>query len=150
MFLIKEFQETDKKGLIILVKEQLNIKKSSENSNIEKRVENLLRISQQSSLLVAIDSNAGVIGYVLIQWLCELWTDFPEAFISNFYVKQDFRQLGAGTSLLKVAIQEATKRQCQRVFLENNRNNPVYQSQFYLKRGWKEREDIAIFEFSEK
>lgn len=150
MFLIREFQESDKEGLMSLLNEQLQVvKEPLEDNRIAKRI-NLLKVPEQSTLLIAIDSNAGVIGYILIQWLFELWTDFPEAFISSFYVKHDFRKLGIGTRLLKSAIQETTKRRCQRVFLENNRNNAIYHSQFYSKRGWKEREDIAIFEFNEK
>lgn len=145
---IKEFQELETESLISLLKEQFKLEDLKTHCNIEPRIEKILqKKTEQLTLFVAKESNI-VVGYIVIQWLCELWTDFPEAFISSFYVKQDRRKHGIGTALFEAAIQETKKRKCQRLFLENNRNNPIYQQQYYLKRGSIERKDIAIFEIS--
>jgi GNAT superfamily N-acetyltransferase len=77
----------------------------------------------------------------------ELWTDLPEAFVSSFYVKSGFRQKGIGTSLLEATVKEVKNRNCMRLFLENNKGNPIYEKKFYQKRGWEERANISIFEF---
>jgi len=154
MFLIKEFQESESKALICLLNEQFkdNGWKKENEENLDKRVISCLQAQEakQLILLLAIDHNATVVGYVLIQWLKELWTDFPEAFISSFYVRALFRQKGVGTLLLEAAIKEVRKRNCMRLFLENNRENSIYEKKFYPKRGWKERTDVSIFEFPTK
>lgn len=152
MFSIKEFQEPESKALISLLNEQFkeNGKVQENEGKLEKRVFSCLQAMEKSkevTLLLAIEPNSTVIGYILIQWLKELWTDFPEAFISSFYVRQSWRLKGVGTHLLEAAIQEVKKRHCLRLFLENKQDNPIYQKKYYPKRGWKERTDVSIFEF---
>ncbi|WP_213151163.1 GNAT family N-acetyltransferase [Neochlamydia sp. AcF95] len=94
-----------------------------------------------------MDQNGTIIGYILIQGLKELWTDFPEAFVSSFYVRRIARQKGVGTQLLEAVVEEVKKRNCMRLFLENSKDNPIYEKKIYPKRGWKERANISIFEF---
>jgi GNAT superfamily N-acetyltransferase len=146
IFVIREFKETDNQGLIFLLEEQF---KETPSNRLEKRVISCLNAmgAKTSTLLVAHSSNNGIIGYILIQWIHELWADFPEAFISSLFVQEEWRLKGLGNSLLEAAIQEAQKRSCARIFLENNRNNPMYHKNFYAKRGWKEKEDISVFEY---
>ena len=145
VFVIREFKEPDSQGLIFLLKEQF---KATRSSRLEKRVISCLNAMEgkASTLLIAHSPN-GIIGYILIQWIHELWADSPEAFISSLFVQEEWRLKGVGNSLLEAAIQEAQKRSCARIFLENNCNNLMYHKNFYAKRGWKEKEDISVFEY---
>ena len=147
MFVVKKFQKLDSQGLILLLKEQF---KETRASHLEKRVIACIKAVEEakaSTLLIAVSSDGFIIGYILIQWLHELCADSPEAFISSLFVHEEWRLKGVGSSLLKAAAQEAQKRNCARLFLENNRNNPIYHENFYSKRGWKEKENISVFEY---
>ncbi len=146
MFVIREFKEPDSQGLIFLLREQF---KETPASRLEKRVISCLNAleAKASTLLIAHSSNHAIIGYILIQWIHELWADSSEAFISSLFVQEEWRLKGVGNNLLEAAIQEAQKRSCARIFLENNCNSLMYRKNFYAKRGWKEKEDISVFEY---
>lgn len=147
---IKELQQSDIKAFIHLLQEQMKneLWETASEKNLEKRICLCLQATEakQISPLLAIDDTT-VIGYITLQWIRGLWSDFPEAFISDFYVGHIYRKKGVGTLLLEVAVREAKKRSCVRIFLENNQKNPVYKRGFYSKRGWREKENIVIFEF---
>ncbi|MBS4169174.1 GNAT family N-acetyltransferase [Parachlamydia sp. AcF125] len=152
MILIKELQQSESKALISLLNEHFkeNGGKEENEKKLKKRALSCLQAMENTkelTLLVAIEPNATAVGYILIHWLKALWTDYPEAFITSFFVRYNWRLKGVGSCLLEAAIQEAKKRACVRLFLENNRDNPIYQKNYYAKRGWKERIDISIFEF---
>jgi ribosomal protein S18 acetylase RimI-like enzyme len=146
MFVIREFKEPDSQGLILLLREQF---KETPPSRLEKRASSCLKAmeAKASTLLLAFSSNNLIVGYILIQWMHELWADSPEAFISSLFVHEEWRLKGVGNNLLEAAIQEAQKRDCARIFLENNRNNSIYHKNFYAKRGWEEKEGISVFEY---
>ncbi len=152
MSVIKRLCQSVTQSLILLLDEQFREEGMMKVSTarISMRVLSTLEVmekSDQLTLFVAMDNNDQVIGYICIQWLQELWSDFPEAFISNFYVKSSSRRKGIGSDLLNTAIREAKQRKCPRIFLENNRENTIYATRFYSKRGWIERKDISIFEY---
>lgn len=144
LYEIIELQESEIKSLVLLLNEHLE----DNEENLNQKVLSCWQTMQSNhlTLFVAKDRNITV-GYVLIHWLKMLWTDSGEAFISNLYVKPKYRLKGIGTLLLEKAINEVKKRNCIRLFLENNKNNAAYQKSFYSKRGGKERLDISIFEF---
>jgi ribosomal protein S18 acetylase RimI-like enzyme len=146
---IKRFQRDEIDGLTAVLSEQFKIKEKEDELRIERILNNFLIDDQYKlspCLLVAQDALHGVMGYIIIQWLTETWSEFSEAFISNFYVKIVCRQKGIGGSLLNQAIAEAKKRRCSRLFLESNRNNLTYEAQYYQNRGFNERSDLVIFE----
>ncbi|MGZ6298521.1 MAG: GNAT family N-acetyltransferase [Parachlamydiaceae bacterium] len=147
MLTLKKIEEGDCEKFIELLIEQLK----KEGNTI--KIKNQLRArilkcitSKESTILVAIEQDQ-VKGYLIIHWLHELREDAPEALISGFYVASHARNTGIGTALLETAVQWAKNHHCSRLWLENNRHNPIYSKQFYKKRGWNERLDLAIFEF---
>src|ERR1700722_14639862 len=104
MFLIKEFQKQESKALASLLNEQFkeNGWKEEKERKLEKRVFSCLQAMEETkelTLLLAIEPSNTVFGYILIQWLKELWPDFLEACLSSFYVRQASRLRGAGTHL---------------------------------------------------
>jgi GNAT superfamily N-acetyltransferase len=144
---LKEIEKEDCEKFIELLIEQL--KKEENNSKIKNQLRaRILKCisSKELTILVAIEQDQ-VKGYLIIHWLRELWAETPEALISSFYVVSHARNTGIGTALLETAVQWAKNHQCSRLWLENNRHNPIYSKQFYKKRGWNERSDLAIFEF---
>lgn len=146
MFLIREIDQSDYIAFQILLIEQFATDNEQE---IEQKLEDRIRKcieNKNVTVLVALDEDC-IKGYVIIHWLQELWADAPEALLSSLYVGLSSRNRGIGASLLKAAINKAQELSCSRLWLENNRANPIYDKQFYKKRGWKERSDMAIFEF---
>ncbi len=144
MFFVREAEERDCKKLTELLIEQFE-QEQKNRKQIEARVLKCIN-SKELTIFIAIGQDQ-IKGYLTIHWMQELWSDTPEALVSSLYVISQARNRGIGRALLEAAVQKARNQDCSRLWLENNRNNPIYIKQFYKKRGWKERLDLAIFEF---
>jgi GNAT superfamily N-acetyltransferase len=155
---VREFEKSDLNSFISLLLTQTAEKPDRHDKNglrlgLQQRLQNLLKIKEthhRPVILVAVTSEKLIVGYLIIQWLYELWADSPEALISSLYVSKEWRNYGVGTRLLQGATTAARELSCARIWLENNRSNSIYLKQFYTKRGWKERKDLAVFEFELK
>lgn len=148
MFVIREIEEGDYKKFIKLLVEQFE-REEKNKKILKKRLEaRVLKciLSEKVTILIAIDQDQ-VKGYVMIHWIQELHSDTPEALVSNLYVALHSRNNGIGRALLEAVVQKARIQDCSRLWLESSRNKPIYSKQFYKKRGWTERLDLAVFEF---
>lgn len=157
MTVIRRLRRTDKHAFVSLLLTQFCKMEALNKEDYaflrKKMAKRFLRciqgiLKKNLTIYIALDSEKTMIGYVVIQWLRELWADTPEGFISSLYVHQDWRRQGIGKQLLHAAIQIAKKRSSARLWLENNRSNPIYEAEFYKKESWKENELIAVFEYS--
>jgi N-acetylglutamate synthase-like GNAT family acetyltransferase len=98
-------------------------------------------------ILVAQTAKGEITGYCAVHWLPYLILTGPEGYISELFIKEEFRGQGIGNSLLEAVKVEAQNRGCSRLMLLNIRNRDSYKRQFYTKHGWEERPDAANFVF---
>ncbi|MBN1230322.1 MAG: GNAT family N-acetyltransferase [Anaerolineales bacterium] len=99
-------------------------------------------------LLVAVDKASDcVMGYISIHWLNYLLFRGEEGYITELFVREDFRGLGIGKALLKEARRLAGNRNANRLSLLNNTDRESYQRHFYEKQGGEEREKMKNFIF---
>ena len=98
-------------------------------------------------ILVALTSNGEITGYCAVHWLPYLILAGPEGYVSELFIKDEFRGQGIGNDLLEAIEVEAQNRGCSRLMLLNLRKRDSYKRQFYSKHGWEERPDAANFIF---
>jgi N-acetylglutamate synthase-like GNAT family acetyltransferase len=107
-----------------------------------------LCVSDDSHLiLVAQTADGEITGYCAVHWLPYLILAGPEGYVSELFIKEEFRSQGIGHGLLEAIKVEAQNRGCSRLMLLNIRNRDSYKRQFYSKHGWEERPDAANFVF---
>lgn len=95
--------------------------------------------------LVAETPEGQIVGYCAVHWLPYLILAGPEGYVSELFIKEQFRGQGVGGQLLGAIKTEAQERGCSRLMLLNLRKRESYQRQFYVKQGWEERPDAANF-----
>jgi GNAT superfamily N-acetyltransferase len=150
LFHVKELRDSDISSLASLLLEQMSGDEGNFRFRLEQRLQGILKMKEshrRPTILAAFTGDEFIVGCLLVHWLYELWADHPEALISSLYVGQAWRNQGVGTCLLQAGVSIATRFSCSRLWLESNRLNPAYLKQFYAKRGWKERDDLSVFEF---
>lgn len=96
-------------------------------------------------VLVAQTPESQIAGYCAVHWLPYMILAGPEGYVSELFIREEFRGQGIGGQLLDVIKAEAQKRGCARLMLLNMRMRESYQRQFYAKQGWEERPDAANF-----
>ncbi len=119
-----------------------------EAQSTQERVQRHLDLCKEDDshlILVAQTINGEIIGYCAVHWLPYLILAGPEGYISELFIKEEFRGQGVGNKLLEAIKAEAQNRGCSRLMLLNIRDRESYQRQFYAKHGWEERPDAANF-----
>ena len=96
-------------------------------------------------MLVAQTASGEIAGYCAVHWLPYLILAGPEGYVSELFIKDEFRGQGIGSQLLEAVKTEARKCGCARLMLLNMRQRESYQRQFYSKQGWEERPEAANF-----
>ena len=99
------------------------------------------------SVYVAEDPGGEIAGYVVVHWLPYPVARGSEGYVSDLFVADAARGQGIGTRLLEEVESEARRRGCKRLMLLNGRESECYRREFYTKRGWIERREIANFTF---
>jgi GNAT superfamily N-acetyltransferase len=102
------------------------------------------------TIYVAENEIGQIVGYVSAHWLPYLFLDGPEGYLSELFIRDDYRGDGIGTRLLETVKIEAKKRGCSRLLLLNSRTRESYRRSFYKKHGWTEREEAANFVYNLK
>ncbi len=96
-----------------------------------------------STILIATNQENKIVGYCSIHWIQNLVLPGSEGYISELFVDKHHRGAGIGMALLSAVEKKAIERKCYRLSLMNLRDRESYQRAFYLKNGWKERENAA-------
>lgn len=96
-------------------------------------------------LLVAQTDPGRLLGYASLHRNPSLFMTSPEAYLAELFVHPETRGMGVGTRLLEEAERCAQQWGCSRMTLINNRQRKAYRNGFFLKRGWRERENMANF-----
>ncbi len=150
-FQVQEIQKADFSRFVSFILEQ---RKEHDEAVLRRKVHQTLqklwqlkKIYRRPIIFIAKLADGTIIGYLILHWLWEFWSNSPEALVSSLYVIPARRNQGVATSLLEKATIKIKQFSCARLWLENNRKNPIYDKQFYAKRHWKERKDLAVFEF---
>jgi len=115
-------------------------------SQVESRLRQCLA-DDSHSIFLAEWPHGEIAGYGSVHWLPYLFMSGAEGYVSELFVRDDARGQGVGRQLLKIIETEARARGCQRLSLINLRDRESYQRQFYLKAGWRERNEAANFVF---
>ncbi len=90
--------------------------------------------------------NAGeILGYCAAHWVPLLFLPGGEAYVTELYVRERDSGQGIGSRLLDEVVALATSHGCSRISLLNGRFGQSYRRQFYAKRGWVERSEMANF-----
>lgn len=104
-----------------------------------------LCLSDASHNVYVAAAAGGVVAYCSVHWVPYLLLSGPEGFVSELFVRQEWRSRSLGARLLEVVRAEAERRGCSRLSLLNLRGRESYQRRFYEKQGWRERGEAANF-----
>jgi len=96
-------------------------------------------------VLVAQGADGKIAGYCAVHWMPSLFLAGPQGYVSELFIKEEFRGQGIGGYFLNAVKTEAKKRGCARLMLLNMRRRESYQRRFYPKQGWEEWTDAATF-----
>lgn len=94
-------------------------------------------------VLVAQEPGGQVVAYGSVHWLPYLIKPGPEAYVSELFVQEAWRNRGLGRALLTAMEREARRRGCSQLMLVNNRQRDSYRRAFFAKQGWQERPAMA-------
>jgi GNAT superfamily N-acetyltransferase len=112
-------------------------------ARVQKHLERIVS-STEHTLLVAEENNQ-IIGYINVHWHPMMLTADGEGYISELFIRPDFRSRNLGTALMNKIIEEGRAQGCARLSLLNMRNKPSYERGYYTKHGWSERPNAANF-----
>ena len=105
----------------------------------------LLAPSPHQLQLVACDAQDQLIGYCAVHWLPIAILQGWEGYVSELFIADSARGMGAGSQLLQQAVAAARAQGCRRIWLVNNRDRDSYQRGFYARQGWAEQAQAARF-----
>jgi len=149
-FSVRQALQEDSRG-ITLVLRSVEWFEELRDEPLEKTTERVARhlalclTGDSHFVWVAEDSASQIAAYASVHWLPYLFLDGPEGYLSELFVHAQARGKGIGTLLLAGVKEEARRRGCSRLLLENNRTRDSYLRGFYLKDGWEERTRMASF-----
>lgn len=128
--------------LVLIFKNEKEHHGNTVNPELIKEQFNTLLHTDNSVVYVACENNlpeAYIIGHFI---------SFPilgglECYISDLLVNPGTRSGGYGTKLLQCLEDEARSRGCVRLMLNNLKSMESYKRQFYIKKGFQERTQVA-------
>ena len=108
-------------------------------------IEALLAPNPRQLQLLACDAQGQVLGYCAVHWLPIAILQGWEGYVSELFIADSARGMGAGRQLLQHAVAAAHAQGCRRIWLVNNRDRDSYQRGFYARQGWAEQAQAARF-----
>ncbi len=105
----------------------------------------LCNADESHSIYVTKNRAGDFVGYASIHWLPYMFLTGIEGYLSELFVTEQYRGKAVGRLLLERIKTEAKDRGCSRLMLVTSRNWESYQRGFYVKQGWREREEVANF-----
>jgi len=104
-----------------------------------------LAVSQPASAVFVAETDGAVVGFVVVHWIPFAMLEGTEAYVSDLIVAAELRGGGIGRQLVQSVETEATSRGCVRIMLNNRVTTESFQRGFYLKLGFRRREEFANF-----
>jgi GNAT superfamily N-acetyltransferase len=102
-------------------------------------------VSQSASCVFVAESGAAMVGMAVVHWVPFPMLAGMEAYVSDLIVAAAARGAGIGRGLVEAVEQEARKRGCVRLMLNNRMAATSFQRGFYAKLGYRQRGDFANF-----
>ena len=115
----------------------------ADGSTLKQRLEAL--ITEEDALLLVAEVNTQVVGYIHGQIVTYLLFAGREMLVSELFVKENARALGAGKALLAAIETQAVQHKCFRISVLNSRERESYKRGFYPSLGYEERSQTANF-----
>jgi len=147
---IRPVRETDLPSLADIIGEFEMYFFGSENpkaditARVRQRLDTILE-SDMYFLLTAWDDAGNLCGYAAVDVLPSLVLPGTEAYLAELFIRDSWRGAGVGSLLLDEVEAEAARRGCCRLMLITSRERETYGRDFYKKKGWVERPEIANF-----
>jgi GNAT superfamily N-acetyltransferase len=122
-------------------------KKETESATVVRLIEciRLCSVDDSHTVYVAEGEDERIMGYSSVHWLPNFLLSGPEGYVSELFIRESDRGQGVGTLLLESIKREAIERDCSRLMLINMRKRESYHREFYVKKGWIEREGAVNF-----
>lgn len=111
--------------------------------NIKRHLTDIIKSNEH--IIIVSETGNIITGYLSLHWLPYLFMEGREGFISELFIRNDFRGQGIGKKLIDYIKDIAKNKGCTRLSLLNGRNRDSYARNFYQKQGFIERENIANF-----
>lgn len=108
----------------------------------------LLQPDERQWQHVACNADGDIVGFCAMHYYPLAIHQAWEAYVSELFIADSARGMGAGSQLLQKAVDAARERNCCRIWLINNRERDSYQRNFYAQQGWTEQPDAARFVLS--
>ncbi len=112
---------------------------------IEKLIEHCSRDREGHTIIVAVDKDDSVTGFLNVHWVPFIMLGSLEGYVSDVFVSPSAGGMGVGKALVERVIEEGRQRGCMRLMLTNGKEKLSYKTGFYKKLGWTERPSVANF-----
>ena len=148
--MVRQAQESDAAGIANILRELGwfdHLANEPEQTSIARVIERfkLSQADSSHSVYVAEGEDSRIMGYTLVHWLPLMYLPGLEGYISELFIRESDRGKGIGTLLLESVRRDAVEKGCSRLMLINMRKRESYHREFYLKKGWIERDGAANF-----
>ncbi len=104
-----------------------------------------IKNNDSHSIFVVENDKQELLGYFAVHLISMFILEGPEYYISEIFLYPQSRNQGIGTAVLQFVTEQAKARGCARVSLLNNKDRESYQRQFFAKKGFTERINMANF-----
>ena len=139
---IREAKSSDIDDLVSLLYSDFRGKRHLVQKDIEKALSDAIE-SKERTILVSVNDAEKIQGYILCHWCPFPFRAPREGYISDLLIDGEIRGKGIGSELLKRIEEEARKKNCCRLMLNNDKETESYKRDFYKKNGFEERTGIA-------
>jgi GNAT superfamily N-acetyltransferase len=142
---IRRAEDGDCPAIAALVRELArdDARAAPEPAAIERALRACLASEAHAVLVAERDRDAAILGYLAVHWIPFPMLPGEEAYVSDLVVARDARGAGAGGLLLAAAEAEARARGAVRMMLNNRIAAESFRRGFYVKRGYRRRDDFA-------
>jgi GNAT superfamily N-acetyltransferase len=143
--MIRPAQERDGEGIVDLIAE---LRRDDNGVEIDRgAVGAVVRaaLADGATTVLVAELAAAVTGFIVVHWLPFPMLAGTEAYISDLIVARDQRGHGAGRRLVEAVEDEARRRGCVRLMLNNRKAAESFQRAFYPKLGYRLRDDFGNF-----
>lgn len=150
--MVRQAQIGDALGIAIILRELGwfdHMVEEPEEKSIQ-RVLDRLQMNQKDdshTVFVAEGDDGRIMGYTSVHWLPYLFLQGLEGYISELFIREVDRGKGIGSLLLESVVHDARERGCSRLMLINMRKRESYHREFYIKKGWVERDGAVNYAF---
>jgi GNAT superfamily N-acetyltransferase len=140
---VRQARESDCEAIVDLIvgfrREEQGV--TADREPVSEAVRSCLDCS--AAAVFVAERDAEIAGFVVVHWVPFPMLGGTEAYISDLIVRRDQRGRGVGRRLVAIVEGEARRRGCVRAMLNNRIAAESFRRAFYLKLGFRVRDDFA-------